>query len=197
MKKIAFRPQTIDHAAFADNAERCFEEQSRRWRAELAIPPEKKVLLALDCDAKDLDILLESFQNFQESDAGHEHYLLLPGKKEGGRGVRFIPPAERPVLPVYHRLGDIAIAVARKTQPWNPGVNMAMACSRPVLITENICGAGNLVTPPSNGWTVDSAHPELWFDYLKAADQEQLRRMGEAARKSIEEWNAGERLSQF
>jgi len=44
------------------------------------------------------------------------------------------------------------------------------------------------VEPGATGWSVDSAHPELWFDYVKGISRERLAAMGEAAGRKIRSW---------
>ena len=63
-----------------------------------------------------------------------------------------------------------------------------MAAQRPVLVTEKAGCAPDLVEPGATGWSVDSAHPELWFDYVKGISRERLAAMGEAAGRKIRSW---------
>ena len=177
------------------------EERARALRSALGIPDSERVLLFAGEFTRENapGILLESFfLRLRECGlSGWTLALAGSGPLEGqlralagaSARVRFLPDSEPPA--VLRRAGDL-IALPSKSQRTGAraaAVAESMASGRPVLVTEN-AGAGlALVRPGKTGWSVDSAHPELWFDYIRPVSREQLRRMGEAARSAAEAWS--------
>lgn len=176
---------------FADSPELRFEERAAALRRELGIAPDDKVLLYAGTFEPEqrVAVLLDQFLEFRRTASGAEWRLVLAGegpeepllRRMAGEdpGVRFLPP-DRVELPVLFRLADLVALVSRADSGYATLCG-AMASGRPVLASDGVGCAARLVEPGRTGWCVDSAHPELWFDYPKAASKTRLREMGEAA----------------
>lgn len=181
----------FDPGCFADSPERRFEERAAALRRELGIAPEENVLLftgAFEPERR-AAVLLDQFLAFRRSGSGADWRLVLAGaggeepllRRMAGENpaVHFLPPG-REELPVLLRLADL-VALVSRAESGEAAVAGAMACGRPVLVAEGV-RAFRRVEPGKTGWCVDSAHPELWFDYPKAASGARLKEMGEAGR---------------
>jgi len=176
---------------FTDSPERRFEERAAALRRELGIAPDDKVLLYAGAYKPEqrVAVLLDQFLEFRRTGSGAEWRLVLAGegaeepllRRMAGEdsAVRFLPP-DREELPVLFRLADLVALVSRADWGYAT-ICGAMASGRPVLAADGVGCAARLVEPGRTGWCVDSAHPELWFDYPKAAPKTRLREMGEAA----------------
>ncbi len=185
----------FDAGRFADSPERRFEERAEALRRELGIAPGDKVLLCAGAFEPEqrVAVLLDQFLEFRRTGPGAEWRLVLAGQgaeepllrrmADGEPGVHFLPPG-RDELPVLFRLADL-VALASRSESGVETVCGAMASGRAVLASDGVGCAARLVEPGKTGWCVDSAHPELWFDYPKAASQARLREMGGAAARRL------------
>jgi len=181
----------FDAGRFADSPERRFEERAAALRRELGIAPEDKVLLCAGAfePERRVAVLLDQFLEFRRTGPGAEWRLVLAGRgteepllrRMAGNdwNIHFLPP-DRGELPVLFRLADL-VALVPRAESGCATVCGAMASGRAVLASDGVGCAARLVEPGKTGWCVDSAHPELWFDYPKAASQARLREMGGAA----------------
>ncbi|MDR0931711.1 MAG: glycosyltransferase [Victivallales bacterium] len=166
------------------------EANARQERAKLGIADTEKVLLFRgDFVPKNMPgILLEAFLYFLQTAKIADWHLILAGAgslettlREMAKGdlrIHFLPFGEPAIT---YRIGDLCVS------PIGHGnsVAEAMISSRAVLVTEKASNTLFLIQPGVTGWSVDSAHPELWFDYMKAASQTKLRAMGKSAQESF------------
>ena len=185
----------FDAACFADSPERCFGERAAALRRELGIAPGDKVLLCAGAfePQQRVAVLLDQFLEFRRTGSGAEWRLALAGKGSEETRLRRMAGAEvnvhfllpdRETPPVLFRLADLVALVSRADSGYAT-VCGAMASARPVLVSDGVGCAPALVEPGKTGWSVDSAHPELWFDYPKAASKTRLREMGETAKHRL------------
>jgi len=156
------------------------------------IGPDEKILLYAGAfePEKRVGVLLDQFLEFRRTGSGRGWHFILAGE---GRleselrrmaldepNVHFLPPAGGEALAALYRNADLTALVSRK-EPGRETLRGAMASGCAVLATDGVGCAAALIEPGKTGWCVDSAHPELWFDYPKAASKAKLKAMGEAA----------------
>jgi glycosyltransferase involved in cell wall biosynthesis len=192
-RKLFYCPHSIDFERFAEPAE-MLEAEARAWRHSLGIGDDQFVLLfagkfqeqkqpvemmqavlAMECDRVVLVLIgdgpLETQMRGIESQA--------PGR------FRFLPFQNQTRMPIAYRLGD-AFVLASKSETWGLGVNEAMACSRPALVSNRVGCAPDMVEPGVTGEVFESGN---WTDFrqklssLAGLDQDRLCRMGTAARE--------------
>ena len=199
-ERLFFLPPVPIEIETAGKQQPC-ERRARELRSVLGIPDGERVLLFAGefIEENAPGILLESFLfRLKEHDlSGWTLALAGNGPLEGqlrelagtSPKIRFLPLEEN--SSVLRRVGDLVAmpSKSRRSGTRTAAVAEAMAASRPVLVTENAGEALMLVHPGETGWSVDSAHPELWFDYLRAVPAERLRHMGEAAREAAQSWS--------
>ena len=76
------------------------------------------------------------------------------------------------------------------SEPWGLVINEAMASGLPILSSKNVGAAEELVDHRENGWKFDPTNFQeirIYLDTLYRADAEQLKSMGEASRRILEE----------
>lgn len=197
-RKLHDAPFAVDNAHFAGSPH-C-REAAGTLRARLGIAEDEKLLLyAGKFDfRKGVHILLEQFLFLRRSGNGEKWHFALAGSGECEETLRqmaaedshihLLPLPGAQELPSLLRAADLCALTPRTGLPWGALINGAMAAQRPVLVTEKAGCAPDLVEPGATGWSVDSAHPELWFDYVKGISRERLAAMGEAAGRKIRNW---------
>lgn len=178
-------PHSIDVRRFSDPTAR-FEQEASRWRAELGIAPEQRVLLyAGKFESKKRPTeLMQALAQMRERSL----VLVLVGAGElqpdvdaiaAADPVRFrvLPFQNQSRMPIVYRLGDIFVLPSAYGESWGLAVNEAMACRRPVIVSDRVGCAADVVDGsngrvfPWNDWSkLGAAVREMLSDGDKLAD---------------------------
>jgi len=183
-------PHSIDVARFAEPAE-TLEGEAARWRRDLGISPGQTVLLyAGKFERKKRPVeLMRTVGRLRRDDV----VLVLVGGGElqaeidrvaAGDPSRFrvLPFQNQSRMPVVYRLGDLFVLPSAYGETWGLAVNEAMSCGRPVVVSNRVGCAADLVDWHCGrifSWN-DLASLERTIDSL-IADPDGLRQMGRAA----------------
>jgi glycosyltransferase involved in cell wall biosynthesis len=145
-------PHSIDVSRFAGPAAQ-WEEEAARWRSELGIGTEQKVLLfAGKFDANKRPVqLMRTVAKLHDG----EIVLVLAGAGELQAEIdataasdparfRVLPFQNQSRMPIVCRLGDIFI-MPSAAESWGIAVNEALACGRPVIVSDGAGCAADLV----------------------------------------------------
>lgn len=152
-------PHSIEVERFAEpQAEH--EEAARAWRAELGVKAGERVLLfAGKFEPKKRPVeLMEAF--LREAPAGWVLVMLGDGvlggqvrqiaERQPAR-CRVLPFQNQSRMPVAYRLGDVFVLPSAYAETWGLAVNEALACGRPVLVSDRVGCAEDVVEPGWNG----------------------------------------------
>jgi glycosyltransferase involved in cell wall biosynthesis len=167
-------PHSIDVARFAEPAE-ALEEEAAQWRAQLGIPHGTIVLLyAGKFERKKRPVeLMRAVQRLRHSGV----VLVLVGGGElqdeiaavaaidPGR-FRVLPFQNQRRMPLVYRLGDLFVLPSAHGETWGLAVNEALACGRPVLVSDRVGCAADVVDASCG--RVFRAHD--WSAFEKAVD---------------------------
>ena len=155
---------------------------------------------------KGVDVLIESVRRI--SDTRPDIGLLIVGDgpereslKEQARHlpqVFFLGFKDWKQLPSYYAAADLLILPSRRDQ-WGLVVNEAMASGLPVMATEKVGAAQDLILEGQTGFVVPEDNAAALASAIDRACQsvERLRAMGERAQHLIETWNYDATLSGF
>jgi glycosyltransferase involved in cell wall biosynthesis len=156
-------PHSIDVGRFAEPAAR-LEQEAARWRAELGIAPGQKVLLfAGKFERKKRPTELMRVVSRLRDRAV---VLVMVGSGELQAEVdaiaaadparfRVLPFQNQSRMPVVYRLGDIFVLPSAHGESWGLAVNEALACGRPVIVSDRVGCAADVVEPACGrvfGW---------------------------------------------
>src|SRR5580692_11801757 len=145
-------PHSIDVSRFAGPAAQ-WEEEAVRWRSELGIGSEQKVLLfagKFDANKRPAQ-LMRTVAKLHDG----EIVLVLAGAGELQAEIdaiaasdparfRVLPFQNQSRMPIVYRLGDIFI-MPSAAETWGIAVNEALACGRPVVVSDGVGCAGDVV----------------------------------------------------
>lgn len=153
--KHGMKPQQLQYAPHAIEIERFFdadqqhEQKAKQWRSELSIPDDAVVFLfAGKLEAKkDPLLLIDCFKAMTEANAR----LLIAGNGEleneakqaaaDDERILFLGFQNQRQMPVVYRLGDVFVLPSKGPgETWGLSVNEAMACGKPVIVS-NRCGS--------------------------------------------------------
>src|SRR5580704_15994932 len=159
-------PHAIDVGRFAEPAGRR-EEQAARWRYELGIAADRKVLLyagKFEPKKRPTD-LMRTFARLPDPSL----MLVMVGSGELQAEIdaiaaadparfRVLPFQNQSRMPVAYRLGDVFVLPSGYGESWGLAVNEALACGRPVIVSDRVGCAPDVVDAscgrifPWNDW---------------------------------------------
>ncbi len=158
--KLFHCPHSIEVDRFAEpHAE--WEVDATRWRRELGVGEGERVLLfAGKFEPKKRPVeLVEAFLR----EAPTDWRLLMLGDGPLGQQVHALA-AQHPArvltlpfqnqsrMPAVYRLGDAFVLPSAYAETWGLAVNEALACGRPVLVSDRVGCAADVVEQGRNGW---------------------------------------------
>ena len=198
--QLVWAPHAVDNARFAsDDPER--NRAAKAWRERLGIPTDAlTVLFAGKFEIRKApEVLLDAFLNRNHP----EDHLILAGT--GGLGdvlkaragdhqnVHFIGFQNQSQMPLVYRLGDV-FALPSRDESWGLAINEAMACSRPVIASDAVGCAADLVLSHHTGEVFASEQRSSLRSALDLllSDRDALLRMGKNAAQLIEKWSIEE-----
>ena len=146
-------PHSIDVARFAEPAD-VFERQSAEWRHRLGIASDATVLLfAGKFEPKKRPVeLMRALQAV----ADPRLVLVLAGAGTLEQEIKAIAAADpvrfrvlpfhnQSLMPVVYRLGDVFILPSAFGETWGLAVNEALACGRPVVVSDRVGCASDVI----------------------------------------------------
>jgi glycosyltransferase involved in cell wall biosynthesis len=114
---------------------------------------------------------------------------LLEGelRASAGERVRVVGPLQRDELPPWYAAADVFVLPSR-SEPWGMVLNEAAAAGLPLVATEAVGAAHDLIEPGGNGCRVPADDAEALAQALRAleADAELRRVYGERSREVVE-----------
>jgi glycosyltransferase involved in cell wall biosynthesis len=144
-------PHSIDVDRFAEPAD-MLEQKAARWRQQLGIAPNRCVLLF----AGKFERKKRPMELMRAVQALTNPVLVLVGSGELEAEVkafaaadpdrfRVLPFQNQSQMPVVYRLADLFVLPSAFGETWGLAVNEALACGRPVLVSDRVGCAVDLV----------------------------------------------------
>ena len=196
--QLRWAPHSVDNDRFSDTSGR-LDLEAQQWRRRLGIgADERTVLFAGKLEPKKApDLLLRAFL---ERSAKDEHILIVGTgileselKRQAARceRVHFLGFQNQSVMPVVYRLGDVFALPSRGPgETWGLAVNEAMASGRPVIVSDRVGCAPDLVAGEESGLIFASDDVGALGSSLVRLmrDLALSRQMGRVAKERIGEW---------
>jgi glycosyltransferase involved in cell wall biosynthesis len=196
-RKLFFAPHAVDNDRFTAARPEA-EREARAWRRELGIGDGQRVALfagKFEAVKRPLD-LLEAFTAAAPADAA----LLLVGsgplegelRRRAARrpAVRFAPFQNQSRMPRTLAAADL-VALPSASETWGLIVNEALCLGRPVLVSDRVGCAEDLVEPGANGWVFRAGDVGDLAAALRRAlaPGVDLRGMGERGREIVNRYH--------
>src|SRR5439155_3721448 len=111
-------------------------------------------------------------------------------KKSGIQHVYFMGVKNQTELPQFYAMADIFV-LPSGFEPWGLVVNEAMCFGLPVIVSDQVGAAGDLVHHGLNGFVYPAGQVSILAEYLRAlvADPAKGQRMGEISKQLISQRN--------
>ncbi len=167
--KLFYCPHSIEVERFAHPEEK-LEQDAAAWRTELGIQQDGKVLLFAGKfeDKKRPVPLMNAFLKCNLP----KTVLVIVGDGNQGDAVRalaarhperfrVLPFQNQSRMPVVYRLGDWVVLPSRN-ETWGLAVNEALACGRPVLVSDRVGCHADVIR---SEWSGDVFRADNWQDF--------------------------------
>ncbi len=199
--QLVFFPHAIDNDRFFDNDERQYEKKAQKWREKLGYKEDDIVILfAGKLEAKKNPIiLLEAVKQLNKA-TDKQICLLYVGsgplesvlkeKSNGLKYINFLPFQNQSEMPVVYRLGDTYCLPSKGPgETWGLAVNEGLSCSRPVIVSDKVGCAIDLVQEGYNGFTFKSDNTLHLQNQLKSFLNSECNNLRKQAFETIGRWN--------
>jgi glycosyltransferase involved in cell wall biosynthesis len=196
-------PYAVDNAFFQARSAQAARQREILRRA-LGLQSGRPVILFAGklIPAKAPDELLAAFSHVYRQSAGDAApYLLYVGDgplretmakkaKPFGDAVRFLGFCNQSQLPVLYDLCDVFVLPSR-FEPWGLVVNEVMNAGRPIIVSDRVGAAADLLTNGDNGFVYPSGDTgTLAARLMQIFESPRLRiAMGEQSLKRINRWD--------
>ena len=200
--QLVWAPHAVDNARFAELGE-AKEREAREWRQHIGISQGDTVFLfpAKLVPRKDPSTLLQAFIDLRRRDPEQKAHLVFVGDGElsaqlqneaaGRTDVHFLGFRNQSVMPVVYRLADVVVLPSLYGETWGLAINEAMACGRPVIVSDRVGCAIDLVGQSRTGLVFEHGSPTRLGDAMAELlrNGERRRAMGVEAKTMIEAWS--------
>lgn len=157
--QLVFVPHAIDNKRFEGDGV-TFQEKALLKRAELGIDKDDFVVLFAGkfIEKKDPDFLLKLASEIKAPDFkfllvgnGKLEYELKSQAKADSR-VKFLDFQNQEMIPVIYHMSDVFVLPSKgPNETWGLAINEAMACGKPVVTTNKVGCAVDMIKNKKNG----------------------------------------------
>ncbi len=194
-EKLFFAPHAIDNARFFGSAEMAAED-AKQWRRSLGIGDDQLLILfagKFEEKKRPLD-LLDAFARLNREDVS----LLFVGsgaleqelrrRPECTRNVFFAPFQNQSEMPRTYAACELFVLPSfGPEESWGLAVNEALCIARPVIVSDHVGSAADLVRDGEAGLVFPAGDVAALSRALEEAlsDRDRLRRWGVAGREIV------------
>ncbi len=162
-------------------------------RTGLFVPGQPRYLfVGRFIERKGIDVLLAAFRRIDEGElwlAGDGPLRsLLEGEAKGDPRIRFLGYADESTLPALqdlYRQADVLV-VPSLFEPWGLVVHEGLAYGLPVIATDQVAAADDLIDPGVNGYVVPAGSDEALASAMRSAAEWSPSHRREAAARNRE-----------
>ena len=198
-KQLLFAPHAIDNYRFYDK-DNIHITEAALWRNEIGIKDNDIVFLFAGKlePKKNAELLLKAFEKITSTNV---HVVIvgngvlessLKTKFSKKQNVHFIDFQNQSKMPVVYYLCDVFVLPSKGPgETWGLAVNEAMACSRPVIVSDKCGCANDLVVNGVNGYIFKSDDENDLVIKMNTiiSDKDKLKKRGEESMKIIEKYS--------
>jgi glycosyltransferase involved in cell wall biosynthesis len=149
-------------------------------------------------EKKDPLLLLNAFLKLTDKNVhllfvgnGHLQEILI-AKAKNNTNVHFVDFQNQTQMPVVYQACNLFCLPSKGPgETWGLAVNEAMACGKPILVSDKVGCAVDLVKPGVNGNILKNGDMESLYTYLKelTVSKEKLREYGKQSADIIKGWS--------
>ena len=194
--KLLFSPHDVDNERFAGNPAATLRDADL-WRRSLGIPAEHALIMfagKFEDKKRPLDLLeafvqLGTVANVSLVFVGAGHLQSeLHQRAAGHPGVFFAPFQNQTQMPRTYAAADIFVLPSGgNSETWGLAINEALCLACPVIVSDHVGCAADLVLPGRNGLVFPAGNIRALTAALREAlsDRQRLVRWGEEGRQIV------------
>lgn len=197
-QKLFFTPHSVDNQRFSAQLELA-QGQSQVWKSELGIPVNHRVLLFAGkfIEKKRPQDLIRAFQTLENNQVS----LLMvgAGKLESelkqlaakNRNILFAPFQNQSLMPRTLAIADLLVLPSYGSgETWGLIVNEAMNLGKPVIVSDHVGCAEDLVEPGKTGYIFPAGDVQTLARVLETAlSDPNLATMGRQSLEKIQQYS--------
>lgn len=198
--KINLMPMTVDTEWFQSKSE-ILRKDKENIKKRLKINNQRVILfIGRLVKVKNLELLLDAFKKFDNRDNKNALVIVGEGEKadnlktkcknENISNVYFEGSKQLEEVVEYYAIADIFILPSYK-EPWGLVINEALACGLPVIVSDSVGAAYDLVKHNENGFIFRNNNLEQLTKYIGIilSDENVRKDMSEKSKNIISTWN--------
>jgi glycosyltransferase involved in cell wall biosynthesis len=205
-ERVRIFANTVDVEAFGDRAD-ALAPRRPELRGELGARAEDVVVLSVArlATEKRLDVLVQAVAAARDSrlllvvaGEGAERETLEELAAEAGVRARLVGDVEWKRIVELYVAADV-FALVSEREPWAVVVNEAAACGLPLVLSDRVGAAHDLLRDGENGVLVPAGDVSVTAAALRelAGDAERRREMGARSRELARDWGYGPSVEGF
>jgi glycosyltransferase involved in cell wall biosynthesis len=205
-ERVRVFANTVDVEAFGSRADELAPVRAD-LRRQLGAEPEDVVVLSVArlASEKRLDVLVQAFAAARDprlllvvAGEGPERETLEELVAEAGVRARLVGDVEWERIVELYVAADV-FALVSEREPWAVVVNEAAACGLPLLLTDRVGAAHDLLRDGENGVLVGAGDVAATSAALRllCADADLRREMGARSRELARDWGYGPSVESF
>jgi len=195
--QLVFAPHAIDNSRFSREPENI--EKAKSWRKQLGIQEDDFVVLYAGKleSSKNPHFIIElgkliSEKNIKFLIVGNgEQESSIKEKVKGDERFVFLDFQNQLQMPIVYNMGNVFILTAFGPETWGLAVNEAMACRLPVIVSNKIGCAVDLVPNKKNGIIINPSDTQSCSELILklSRDKKAAKEMGESSWQIIQEFS--------
>jgi glycosyltransferase involved in cell wall biosynthesis len=196
-KKLIFAPHAVDNGRF-DDIDGVYTSKALTWSKELDMELDDIVFMfAGKFESKKDPLILLRAANIIENPK-FKYVFVGNGVLEnemkklanGNKNIFFLPFQNQTIMPVLYRLGDVFVLPSQGPfETWGLAVNEAMACGKPVLVSDKVGCAVDLVKEGQNGFIFKAENLEDLVKKINSIDIDSIQKFGKRSKEFISEYS--------
>ena len=199
-KRLFFAPHAVDNDRFMAAPEATARD-AVAWRQSLGVPAARPLIVfagKFEDKKRPLD-LLSAFTRVEPA-TGASLLLVGAGRLEGELRARaaghphvyFAPFQNQTQMPRTYAAADLFVLPSYgRGETWGLAINEALCAARPVVVSDHVGCAADLVVPGVNGWVFPAGDVAALAGALREAlsDRARLGRWGAEGRRIVERYS--------
>jgi glycosyltransferase involved in cell wall biosynthesis len=201
--QLVYAPHAANNTHFYEDIHKEYERQASAWKHELGIPAAQLTIVFAGKfeNKKQPGLLIAAVIKANKKRKAPIALLMigngpleeqLKAQAEGQNHILFLPFQNQSKMPLVYRMSSIFCLPSQGPgETWGLAVNEAMASSRPVIVTDKVGGAQDMVIAGYNGFCFPHSNLKDLVEILENLSLTNLRTMGFNARAHVEGFTIG------
>ncbi len=192
-RQLSFAPHAIDNARFGSEEA---VAKGKSWRKDLGYTDNEIVMAFAGkiYHVKNMISFSRQFADYATLNPDCKLRLLIIGNGEqesllaNHAFIKRLPFQNQSKMPEIYNIGDIVV-LPSVSETWGLVVNEAMAAGKPVVVTDKVGCAIDLVEQGKNGFYFNLASPNSNFDMFSEIEAANLNDIGSRNKNTIKKWS--------